>query len=57
MITANATVSFGVLDTACPGHFERNVLFLNAGSTVVNFIPWGPFDAKLFASSTVFRHL
>ena len=54
----NATALFVVLTTRAPGRFADNAFALLPGRPrTLSFLPFGAFDAGLFASSLRVEHL
>ena len=48
---------FVVLTTRAPGRFADNAFALLPGRKTLEFLPFGAFDAGLFASSLRVEHL
>ena len=53
----NATALFVVLTTRAPGRFADNAFALLPGRKTLEFLPFGAFDAGVFASSLRVEHL
>ena len=56
-LTASATALFVTLTTQAQGRFSDNALLLPPGDTVVAFLPWGPLNATLLASTLRVEHV
>ena len=57
VLETNATALFVVLTTRSPGRFADNAFALLPGRKTLEFLPFGAFDAGLFASSLRVEHL
>ena len=56
-LETNATALFVVLTTRSPGRFADNAFAVLPGRKTLEFLPFGAFDAGLFASSLRVEHL
>ncbi len=56
-LETNATALYVVLTTRSPGRFSDNAFSLLPGRKTLEFLPFGAFDAGLFASSLRVEHL
>ncbi len=56
-LTASATALFVTLTTLAQGRFSDNAVILPPGASTLAFIPWGPLNLTLLASTLRVEHV